>query len=118
MSYLLNSTSIRRPTRMREDNSTQFAANRTMGGNNTRDYFGTNKKIWTLEYDNLNATDYGIINTLYQLYLTNEAPLPWQITEGLYACGLTNVLVDFQSRQFGIPGSSYLSNNTLILTEA
>lgn len=118
MSYSLNSTTIRRPTRMREDNSTQYAANRTLGGSNTRDYFGNNKRVWTLEFDNLNATDYTTINTLYQAFLTTKAVVPFQISEGNYALGPVNVQVDFLTRSFNIPGSSYLSDCTLILTEA
>lgn len=118
MAYSLNSTSIRRPTRMREDNSTQFAANRVLSGANTRDYFGSNKRVWTLEFDNLNTTDYSTINTIYQSFLSTKATVPFVVTEGNYAISSTNVQVDFLTRGFTIPGSTYLSNCTLILTEA
>lgn len=118
MPYSINSTTVRAPTRMHESNDTQFAANRTLGGTNTRDYFGNNKRVWTMEYDNLNSTDYITIRTIYQNYLSTKTAVPLVITEGLYAVSSTNVHVDFQSRNFTIPGSDYLSDCILILTEA
>ena len=118
MSYILNGSPIRRPNRMQEDNSTQFAANRTLAGTNTRDYFGANKRVWMLEYDNINPTDFTTIQALYQAYLASEVALSWQVTEGNYPVNLTSVLVDLQTRRFTIPGGTYLQATTLILTEA
>lgn len=117
MSYTLNLTTLKRPTRMREANSTQYAANRTLGGTYGRDYFGTNKRIWTLEYENLNVTDYATINTIYQTYLSTKVVVPLAITETNLTAA-ANVHVDFLERDFTIPGSSYISGNVLILTEA
>lgn len=118
MSYLLNNTTIRRPKRMTVDNSTQYAENRTLNGTIARDYFGSNKRKWTLEFENLNVTDFAIIDALYQSYLSTKTVMPWAVTESNYTVSTTNVQVDFLTRGFTIPGSSYISNCTLILTEA
>ena len=116
--YILNSTTIRRPNSILVRNSTQVAQNRTIGGDITRDYMGSNKRIWTLEYEDVNVTDYDTINTLYQLYLSNHATQTWEITEGNYAVSATNVHVDLLERTFTVKGDSYISSFTLTLTEA
>ncbi len=118
MAYTLEGTSIRAPTDMGEDNSTLYAAQRPLAGNNARDYFGSNKRVWTLNYRNLNITDFGVINTIYQNYLTSKAAVAWAISETNYTVNATTVHVDLASRQFSIPGSDYLSDATLTLTEA
>jgi hypothetical protein len=118
MSYILNGSTIHRPKRMNVSNSTQFAANRTLNGTNTRDYFGSNKRVWTLEYENLNTTDFGVIDGLYQAFLSTRTVVPFQVSEGNYTVSSTNVQVDLLTRDFSVPGSSYISNCTLILTEA
>lgn len=117
MSYSLGGTAIRRPTTMHESNNTQYAANRVLSGANTRDYFGANKRVWTLNYKTLNATDFATIYAVYQAFLTNKMPITFVVTEGNYPVN-TTVHVDFPDRDFSIPGSSYLSDNTLTLTEA
>lgn len=117
MGYTLNATSIKSPKNMRVDNSTQYAENRTLGGSVGRDYFGSNKQIWVLDYENLNSTDFATIQTLYQLYLSNHSPLAFVISEGVYTA-TASVHVDLLTRSFGIPGSSYLSTTTLTLKEA
>lgn len=118
MSYSLAGTQIRRPTTMHENNNTQFAANRVLSGANTRDYFGDNKRIWTLTYKTLNVNDYNTLYTIYQNFLLNKSPVPLVVTEGNYPVPSMNVYIDFPDRDFSIPGSSYLSDNTLTLTEA
>jgi hypothetical protein len=68
MSYLLSSTTIRSPLSIDESNSTQVAQNRTLAGTVTRDYFGSNKRVWTLEYRNTKKADYDtIIRYLHSL---------------------------------------------------
>lgn len=116
--YTLNGTQIKAPKLMQENNNTQYAANRTLSGNNTRDYFGSNKRVWTLQFSNLTATDYATINTLYQTYLANESPMAFVVSEGNYVVTSTNVHIDFPDRTFSIGGTTYLSDCTLILTEA
>ncbi len=118
MSYLLAGSIIRRPLTMEEVNSTQVAQNRTLNGSITRDYFGSNKRVWTLSYENVQPTDYNTINTIYQSYLSTGTTQTWQITETNYTISQTNVHVDLQTRSFKVPGSNYIANFTLILTEA
>lgn len=118
MGYTLNGTSIRRPNKMQVDNSTQLAEQRTLSGAVGRDYFGSNKRVWMLSYDSLNVTDFNIIDTIYQAYLTSGTAVTWVISEGNYTVASTNVHVDLLSRDFSVPGSSYLSGIQLILKEA
>jgi len=103
---------------MAEDNDTQTAENRTLSGNVSRDLFGSNKRILTLQYQNVNPTDYAIILAIYQSYLSTKATKTWQITESNYTVSSTNVHVDLKNRGFSVQGSSYLSDFTLILKEA
>lgn len=117
MSFTLAGSAIRRPNNMSEGNSTQYAANRTLSGSNTRDYFGSNKRVWTLSYENINATDFATILAIYQAFLANETAVSWAVTETNYTVTSTTVLVDLVERGFTVPGSSYLSNFDLILTE-
>jgi hypothetical protein len=118
MSYLLASTSIRSPNMMTENNGTQMTQIRTLSGAINRDYFGSNKRIWKLEYRNLQKADYDIINAIYQAYLSTGTPVAWQVTETNYTVSATTVHVDFLARAFSAKGSGYLSDITLILTEA
>jgi hypothetical protein len=118
MSYLLASTSIRSPNTMTEENSTQVTQIRTLSGAINRDYFGSNKRVWKLEYKNLQKADYDTINAIYRSYLATGTPVAWQITETNYAVSATTVHVDFLARGFSARGSGYLSDITLILTEA
>lgn len=118
MAYTLNSTSIRPPSSLKESNSTQLAQNRTLSGAVTRDYFGSNKKVWILEYKNLTKTDFDILNTIYQSYLTTGTAKSWAVSETNYTVSSTTVHVDLLQRDFSIPGTDYISNCSLILTEA
>jgi len=118
MAYVLNGTTIRAPSNMTESNSTQMAQQRTLSGAVNRDYFGSNKRVWTLNYDNLNQTDYSTLNTIYQAYLSAGTARTWQVTETNYSVSSTSVHVDIPQRGFTIPGTDYLSNVTMVLTEA
>jgi hypothetical protein len=117
MSFLLQATSIKGPQSINESNSTQVAQNRTLNGAVTRDYFGSNKRVWTLEYANVNPTAFNTIKAIYDSYLSTGTLQTWQVTESNYTISSTNVHVDLQVRDFNIKGSSYLSDFTLILTE-
>lgn len=118
MAYLLSATTVRNPSSFEEQNSTQVAQNRTLSGSITRDYFGSNKKVWVLTYENAKKTDYDTINTIYQNYLSTGTAVTFQVTETNYAVALTSVHVDLSVRSFSIRGSDYLSNFTLTLTQA
>lgn len=118
MSYLLSATTIKAPQRMTEENSTQFAQNRTMGGDVTRDFFGDNKRVWVLSYRNIKKTDFDTLNTIYQSYLSTNTVKSWQVTETNYAVSSTTVHVDLRVRDFSVGGDGYISEFELILTEA
>lgn len=118
MSFILAGTNIRAPQTIDESNSTLMAQQRTLDGKVHRDYFGLSKRIWTLTYKNVNITDYTTMQAIYANYLATDTTQTWQITETNYTVNSTNVHVDLLDRQFNIPGSSYLSEFSLILTEA
>lgn len=118
MSYILNGTTLKRPTSGDESNSTLMAQQRTLSGRVGRDYFGSNKRIWEYEYENCNATDFSAINAIYQTYLSTGNALAWQVTETNYTVAATTVHIDLQVRQFRTKGNDYLSSFSLVLTEA
>lgn len=118
MAYILDGTTIRRPNGFDEQNSTQVAQHRTLDGSISRDYFGDNKRVWVLEYTNTNSTDFAVIKTKYTNYLANATPLTWEVTEANYTVSSTSVHVDLQERGFGVKGTDYLSDFSLVLTEA
>lgn len=118
MAYTLASTNIRSPHRFRETNSTQVAQQRTLGGTVGRDYYGSNKRVWILEYENVNIADYNIIYNIYAAHLSAVAAQTWQVDETNYPISQTNVHIDLLEREFSVKGSDYLSSFTLILTEA
>jgi len=120
MSWILGGTTIRKANAINEGNSTQMAQNRTLGGNINRDYFGNNKNIFTLTYENVNYTDWATINTIYQAFLNDKTARSFQITDTNYNGAATTARschVDLLTRDFKIPGSSFLSDFVLILTE-
>lgn len=118
MAYLLAGSTIRAPHDIEEDNSTQVAQNRTLAGSITRDFFGSNKRVWILNYENCKVTDFATINTIYQTYLTTGTTQTWQVTETNYTVSSTNVHVDLLQRGFRVRGTDYISDFTLTLIEA
>jgi len=118
MSYLLDGTTIRSPQSFSESNNTQVAQNRTLDGSVSRDYFGDNKRVWTLDYSNTNKTAYDVIKAIYDSYLSTGTAKSWQVTETNYTISATTVHVDLVERGFSIRGTDYLSDFTLTLTEA
>jgi len=118
MSYTLNGTDIKAPNTLQENNSTQVAQQRTLSGAIGRDYFGSNKRIWTLSYSNCKKSAYDTINTIYQAYLTSGTAVAWVSTETNYAISATTVHVDLLTRGFSVQGEDYLSDFTLTLVEA
>lgn len=118
MSFLLDSTVIRRPMAVEEKNSSQFAQQRTLSGAIARDYFGDNKRSWRLSYSNVQKAEYDVIKAIYDSYLATETEKSWEVTESNYTVAATTVHMDLQERGFKTPGSSFLSEFDLILTEA
>lgn len=118
MSFLLDATTIRKPQTMTERNSTQVAQHRTLAGSVTRDYFGSNKRVWVLQYRNTKKADYDTIKTIYQSYLSSGTAQAWQVTETNYTISATTVHIDLVERDFSVGGTDYISDFDLILTEA
>lgn len=118
MSYVLNSTTIKSPNSMEEKNSTQYAQQRTLQGTVNRDYFGSNKRVWTLKYENIQKADFDTINTIYQAYLASGTAVSWLSTETNYAISATTVHINLDTRGFSVGGADYISSFTLVLSEA
>jgi hypothetical protein len=118
MGFILDGVTIRRPNGVTETNSSQIAENRTLSGNVSRDIFGSNKRIWQMSYENCNPTDYAAIKAIHTSYLANKVAKSWQVTETNLTIAATTVHVDLLTRDFKVPGSTYLSDFVLILKEA
>lgn len=118
MAYLLDGSTIRSPMQMTEQNSTQAAQHRVLSGSVTRDYFGSNKRVWELNYRNVLKADYDTIKTIYDSYLSTGTAKSWQVTETNYTVSSTTVHVDLRERDFKVGGENYISNFDLVLTEA
>lgn len=118
MAYILDGSAIRAPTEFSEQNSTQMAVNRTLDGSIHRDLFGSNKRVWELSYTNVKKASYDQIKTIYDAYLATGTLKTWQITETNYTISTTSVHVDLVTRRFTVRGLEYLSDFTLVLTEA
>lgn len=117
MSYLLAGSTIKAPQSITEDNSTQVAQNRTLDGSIHRDYMGSNKRRWVLDYENTKKADYDAIKAIYDSYLATGTAKSWQVTETNYAVSATTVHVDLVQRNFRVRGTDYISDFTLTLTE-
>lgn len=117
MAYILSGSNLRAPNEITETNSTQAAQVRTLSGAVNRDYFGSNKRVWILEYANTKKTDYDTIKTIYDTYLSTGTARTWEITETNYDVDQTNVHVDLQERDFSVKGVDYISDFTLTLVE-
>lgn len=118
MSYVLDSTTIKSPQKLEEENTTQTVQHRTLDGSVSRDQFGNNKRRWILRYRNTQKADYDTIKTIYDSYLSTGTVVTWESTETNYTIAETNVHVDLLERDFSVGGESYISSFDLILTEA
>lgn len=117
MAFLLAGSTIRRPAKITEGNNKQVAQNRTLDGSINRDFFGSRKRTWKLQYQNTNVTDFNTIKAIYDTYQSTGTTQTWQITETNYTVASTLVHVDLVQRDFTIRGTDYLSDFDLILTE-
>lgn len=118
MSYTLGGSTIRRPSAIAESNNTQYAQQRTLQGNVGRDYFGLNKRVWKLSYKNCTKTDYDTIYAVYSSYLSTGTAKSFQSTDTNYTIASTSVHIDMPERGLSTPGSSYISDFVLTLTES
>ena len=117
MAYILNGSEIRAPHQLDETNSTMVAQNRTLDGSISRDYFGSNKRVWVLDYNNVMPADYTTIKTIYDTYLSTNTPVTWEVTEANYTISQTTVHLSMDQRQFRTRGNDYISNFRLTLVE-
>lgn len=117
MSFILAGSQIKNPQEISESNSTQVAVQRTIRGRVNRDYFGDNKRVWKLRYQNIKGSDYTVIAAIYASHLATGAAQTWQVTETNYTIAQTNVHVDLPDRDFSVRGDSYISDVELTLTE-
>ena len=118
MSYVLNSTTIRNPLSFKEQRDTQYAQHRSLDNDVSRDYFGSRKRVWVLDYENTKKADYDTIRTIYDTYTAGTTTMTWEITETNYTISQTSVHIDLVERSFSVRGTDYISDFTLILTEA
>lgn len=118
MAYLLNGSEIKRPSEIQERDSKQYAQHKTLDATVSRDSFGSAKRIWVLTYKNCNAADYNIIKTIRDTYRSNDTVISWESTESNYTIAETWVHIDMDNRVIGVPGSDYLSDFSVTLTEA
>lgn len=118
MSYSLDNTDIRAPNEMEETKLEQATENQVLVGNISRKNIGSVKRRWSLSYRNVNPEDYTVIANVYDSYLGDAETKTFEITEGEYTVGSANVHVDLISREISAPGTSFVSDFDLILTEA
>ncbi len=116
--YILDGAEIRRPHEISEGNSTQMAAQRTLDGSMSRDYFGSTKRIWNLQFVNIKPADYQVIRNIYDSYIATGDTKTFEITESAYTVASTPCHLDFVDRGFSVRGSTYLSDCELVITEA
>lgn len=118
MSYLLDSTTIRRPMNIEEQTVDQFAQQKTLSGAVGRDYFGSTKRIWIFDFGNTTPADYSTIKTIVDAYKSTGATKTFQSTETNYIVASTLCHLDLIRREFSVRGDSYISDFSLVMTEA
>lgn len=118
MAYVLSGSNLKSPNSLEETNNTQYAQQRTLGGSVNRDYFGSNKRVWKLDYKNVPKASYDVIKGIYDTYLSTGTAVAWSVTETNYTVSATTVHVNLDTRGFSVGGEDYISSFTLILSEA
>ena len=117
MAYLLSGSEIRAPHQLSESNATLMVQNKALNGTVNRDYMGSNKRVWELEYNNVMPTDYNTIKTIYDTYLSTNTAVTWEVTEANYTVSSTTVHVTLDERGFKVRGNDYISDFKLTLVE-
>ena len=112
MSYILNGTTIKRPSTMKREAIEVAGDHMTISGKTKRD-ITARKYRYILSYGNITKTDADTLQTIYNL----KAVVTFQSTEANFTVSSRNVHVDIGSRDYAYPGSAYLSTFNLILTE-
>lgn len=118
MAYILDGSTIRSPMNIEEQIIDQYAQQKTLSGRVGRDYFGTTKRIWIFDYANTKPSDYTIIKAIVDSYKSTASAKTFQSTETNYTIASTNVHLDLMRRAFSVRGDSYISDFSLVMTEA
>jgi hypothetical protein len=118
MAYILDSTTIRNPMNIEEETIDQFAQQKTLNGTVGRDFFGSTKHIWVLDYVNAKPADYTTIKNIVDAYKASVTTKTFESTETNYTIASTRCHLDLVRRRFSVGGTSYISDFTLVLTEA
>lgn len=116
--YLLDSTQIRSPKNLDEQTVDQYAQQKTLSGAVARDYFGSTKRIWTLDYTDTQGSEYQTIKTIVDAYKSTNTLKSFESTETNYTISSTLCHLDLTRRRFSVGGTDYISDFTLIITEA
>lgn len=117
MSYLLDATTIRRPMNIEELTVDQYAQQKALSGAVGRDYFGSTKRIWALDYVNTQPIEYQTIKTIVDDYKSTGTAKNFESTESNYLIASTDCHLDLTKRNFSVGGTDYISDFTLIITE-
>ena len=100
--WLLQGNPIPAPSKTQIKNDVQKVTRRVLDGSYSRDYIGSEKKVFECEYDFISAADYDFIKGQYdeqRLYGTAK-------TLAITKTGLTfsgSVIIDFQDMGLPIP---------------
>lgn len=117
--YALNGSTIKAPNSIAETvDNVQYAQQRTLQGTIGRDYFGDNKRIWKLSYQNIPKASYDTIKSVYDSYVSTGTAVSFESTETNYTIASTNVHINIDTRGFSVGGEDYISSFSVILTEA
>lgn len=117
MAYLLNGTTIRSPHNIDETTVDTYAQQKALNGDVNRDYFGSTKRIWVLDYTNTKPSDYTTIKTIVDAYKSTVTTKTFQSTETNYTVASTLCHLDLIRREFSVGGTDYISDFSLVLTE-
>jgi len=112
MSYILNGTTIARPTRINLEPVEVSSQNITINGTHKQD-ITARKTRYVLVFNNLTKAESDVIVNIYNL----KSIVTFQSTEANLPISSRDVLVDLTARQYGVPGTDYLNSFNLILTE-
>lgn len=117
MSYVLDGSEIRAPHNIDELTEDLYAQQVSLDNTRSRDYMGTTKRVWALDYTNTKVADYDTIKTIWDSYKSTATGKSFQSTETNYPIALTTVHIDMTKRRFSVGGIDYISDFTLVLTE-
>ena len=112
MSYILESQTIARPQEISKEPVEVSSTHTTIGGVSKRD-ITSRKYRYILKYRGISKSDADTIMAIYAL----KDIVTFESTEPTFTVSQRDVLVDIAPREYRFPGTSYLSDLDLILTE-